>query len=48
MDEDDKADALQEEGECLGEKLQALEDGLQDYGPNVKAARCRRPMSAHR
>jgi ParB family chromosome partitioning protein len=40
MDADDegKADALQEEGEALGEQLQALEDGLQDYGANVKAA----------
>ena len=33
-----KADALQEEGETVGEQLQALEDGLQDYGANVKAA----------
>ncbi|HBP1971187.1 TPA: ParB/RepB/Spo0J family partition protein [Pseudomonas aeruginosa] len=37
-DDEDKADALQEEGERLGEQLQALEDGLQDYSPNVKAA----------
>jgi ParB family chromosome partitioning protein len=37
-DDEDKADALQEEGEALGEQLQALEDGLQDYGPSVKAA----------
>ncbi len=37
-DDEDKADALQEEGERLGEKLQALEDGLQGYGANVKAA----------
>ncbi|MFZ7072599.1 ParB N-terminal domain-containing protein [Pseudomonas aeruginosa] len=37
-EDEDKADALQEEGEALGEQLQALEDGLQDYGPNVKAA----------
>jgi ParB family chromosome partitioning protein len=37
-DDEDKADALQEEGEALGEQLQALEDGLQGYGPNVKAA----------
>ena len=37
-EDEDKADALQEEGERLGEQLQALEDGLQDYGPNVKAA----------
>jgi ParB family chromosome partitioning protein len=31
-EDEDKADALQEEGEALGEQLQALEDGLQDYG----------------
>lgn len=37
-DDEDKADALQEEGERLGEQLQALEDGLQDYSANVKAA----------
>lgn len=37
-DEEEKADALQEEGEALGEQLQALEDGLQDYAANVKAA----------
>ncbi|HCA7628863.1 TPA: ParB/RepB/Spo0J family partition protein [Pseudomonas aeruginosa] len=37
-DDEDKADALQEEGEALGEQLQALEDGLRDYGPNVKEA----------
>ena len=37
-DDEDKADTLQEEGEALGEQLQALEDGLQDYGANVKAA----------
>ena len=37
-DDENKADALQEEGEALGEQLQALEDGLQDYGANVKAA----------
>jgi len=37
-DDEDKADALQEEGERLGEQLQALEDGLQDYSPAVKAA----------
>ncbi|GLT22188.1 MULTISPECIES: ParB/RepB/Spo0J family partition protein [Rhodocyclales] len=37
-EEEDKADALQEEGEALGEQLQALEDGLQGYSPNVKAA----------
>ncbi|MBU9208984.1 ParB/RepB/Spo0J family partition protein [Burkholderia multivorans] len=37
-EDEDKADALQEEGEAVGEQLQALEDGLRDYGPNVKAA----------
>ena len=37
-DDEEKADALHEEGETLGEQLQALEDGLQDYGANVKAA----------
>jgi ParB family chromosome partitioning protein len=37
-EDEEKADALQEEGEALGEQLLALEDGLQDYGPNVKAA----------
>ncbi|WP_275760222.1 ParB/RepB/Spo0J family partition protein [Ralstonia pseudosolanacearum] len=37
-EDEEKADALQEEGEALGEQLQALEDGLQDYNPNVKAA----------
>jgi ParB family transcriptional regulator, chromosome partitioning protein len=37
-EDEDKAEALQEEGEALGEQLQALEDGLQDYNPNVKAA----------
>ncbi|GFN29492.1 chromosome partitioning protein ParB [Achromobacter denitrificans] len=37
-DDEDKADALQEEGEAVGEQLQALEDGLQDYSPTVKAA----------
>ncbi|KRU93137.1 ParB domain-containing protein nuclease [Pseudomonas aeruginosa] len=37
-DDEDKADALQKEGETVGEQLQALEDGLQDYGANVKAA----------
>ena len=36
-DDEEKADALQE-GETLGEQLQALEDGLQDYGASVKAA----------
>ncbi|HHQ5704015.1 TPA: ParB/RepB/Spo0J family partition protein [Klebsiella pneumoniae] len=37
-DDEEKADALQEKGEHLGEQLQALEDGLQDYGEAVKAA----------
>nr|WP_321273028.1 ParB/RepB/Spo0J family partition protein [Alcaligenes faecalis] len=37
-EDEDKVDALQEEGEALGEQLQALEDGLQDYGATVKAA----------
>src|SRR5690606_36715963 len=37
-DDEEKADALQEKGEALGEQLQAIEDGLQDYSPNVKAA----------
>ncbi|HDS1309363.1 chromosome partitioning protein ParB [Pseudomonas aeruginosa] len=37
-EDEEKADALQEEGERLGEQLQALEDGLQDYGEAVKAA----------
>ncbi|AOI33000.1 MULTISPECIES: ParB/RepB/Spo0J family partition protein [Gammaproteobacteria] len=37
-DDEDKADALQEEGEALGQQLQALEDGLLDYAPNVRAA----------
>ncbi|CAM3946525.1 ParB family protein [Kerstersia gyiorum] len=37
-DDEEKADALQEEGERLGEQLQALDDGLQDYGEAVKAA----------
>ncbi|WP_288128593.1 ParB/RepB/Spo0J family partition protein [Thiomonas sp.] len=36
--DDDKAEALQEEGERLGEQLQALEDGLLDYGANARAA----------
>ncbi|WP_414610823.1 ParB N-terminal domain-containing protein [Stenotrophomonas pavanii] len=36
-EDEEKADALQEEGEHLGEQLQALEDGLQDYGEAVKA-----------
>ena len=37
-EDEDKADALQKEGEAMGEQLQALEDGLQDYGATVKAA----------
>ncbi|MFG5778839.1 ParB N-terminal domain-containing protein [Comamonas sp. J-3] len=37
-EDEDKADALQEEGEAVGEQLQALEDGLQDYSPTAKAA----------
>lgn len=37
-EDEDKADALQEEGERLGRQLQALEDGLLDYAPNVRAA----------
>lgn len=37
-DDEDKADTLQEEGEAVGEQLQALEDGLRDYSPNVKEA----------
>ena len=38
LDAEDKVDALQEEGETVGEQLQALEDGLQDYAASVKAA----------
>ncbi|CUJ52913.1 ParB/RepB/Spo0J family partition protein [Achromobacter xylosoxidans] len=37
-DDEEKADALQEEGEALGEQLQSIEDGLQEHSPNVKAA----------
>ncbi|VFR57257.1 putative plasmid stabilization protein [plant metagenome] len=37
-EDEEKADALQEEGERLGEQLQVLEDGLLDYAANVKAA----------
>lgn len=37
-DDEAKADALQDEGEALGEQLQALEDGLQGYSPSVKGA----------
>src|SRR3546814_19352906 len=37
-EDEDKADALQEEGAAVGEHLQALEDGLQDYSPTEKPA----------
>lgn len=37
-EDEDKADALQEEGEALGEQLPAVEDALQDYSQTVKAA----------
>ena len=37
-EDEDRADALQEEGERLGEQLQAVEDGLQGYSGSVKAA----------
>ncbi|MBN9405521.1 MAG: ParB/RepB/Spo0J family partition protein [Burkholderiales bacterium] len=37
-DDEDKAEALQEEGERLGQQLQALEDGLLGYAVNVRAA----------
>ena len=37
-DDEDKAEALQEDGERLGQQLQALEDGLLDYAGNVRAA----------
>ena len=37
-DDEDRAEALQEEGERLGEQLQALEDGLLHYSPSVKEA----------
>jgi len=37
-EDEQKADALQEEGEAQGEQLQALEDGLQNYSPSVKTA----------
>ncbi len=37
-EDEDKAEALQEEGECLGQQLQTLEDGLLDYAANVRAA----------
>ena len=35
---EDKADALHEEGDRVGEQLQALEDRLLGYSPNVKDA----------
>src|SRR5690606_35897336 len=37
-DDEETADTLQAEGDSLGEQLQALEDRLLDYAPNVKAA----------
>ena len=37
-EDEETADALQEEGEALGEQLQTLEDGLQDYSAAVRAA----------
>ncbi|HWK69540.1 MAG TPA: ParB/RepB/Spo0J family partition protein [Burkholderiaceae bacterium] len=37
-DDEEKAEALQEEGDRVGEQLQALEDRLLDYSPSVKAA----------
>ncbi len=37
-DDEEKADALQEEGDRVGQQLQALENRLLDYAPNVKAA----------
>jgi ParB family chromosome partitioning protein len=37
-EDEETSDALQEEGERLGEQLQELEDGLYEYSPNVKAA----------
>ncbi len=37
-DDEEKADALQEEGDRVGQQLQALEDRLLDYAPNVKTA----------
>lgn len=36
--DEDKAETLREEDERLNDQLQALEDGLQDYAANVKAA----------
>src|SRR5690606_30396515 len=37
-EDEEKADALQEEGNRVGRQLQALEDRLLDYSQNVKAA----------
>ncbi len=37
-EDEDKADALQEEGEAVGEQLQALDDSLQGYSPAARAA----------
>jgi ParB family chromosome partitioning protein len=37
-EDEDKAEALQEEGERLGQQLQALEDGLLGYATNMRAA----------
>ena len=37
-EDEETADSLQEEGEALGEQLQTLEDGLQDYSATVRAA----------
>jgi len=37
-EDEEKADALQEEGDRVGRQLQALEDRLLDYSQNVKAA----------
>ncbi|WP_338496747.1 ParB/RepB/Spo0J family partition protein [Delftia tsuruhatensis] len=37
-DDEDRAEALQEDGERLGPQLQALEDGLLGYAANVRAA----------
>ena len=37
-EDEDKIDALEEEGETLAEQLRALEDRLQDYAATVKAA----------
>ncbi|HBN9924167.1 ParB N-terminal domain-containing protein [Pseudomonas aeruginosa] len=37
-EDEEKADALQEEGEAVGQQLQALEDGLKDYSATAKAA----------